>query len=484
MIKVVQNPFNSVLQKKNTFLSQIKNLLFIVFLFGLTDQAKAQVSAYTFSGSGTGQTYTAISGGTAIFGSTTWDDNVVVNVPIGFNFNFNGVVYANANVSSNGFITFGTTVATTTTNYTPISNNEGNGVISAYGCDLTNVNLDCRYNTIGTVGSRVFTVEYLSTKRKYGTPAAQVNGTWTFQINLYEGTNVVEIKYKVPNPAFGNLGAQPVTGQIGLRGTSNADFNNLSLTTTGIWPTTPYTAFPWGNFSAGTANTSNVLTRNNSLPGGNLTFRWTPPSCFGPSFATIPVTAITSTTATLNWTAVTPPPTSNPYEYFLTTSATPPANGSAATGTAGTLGSTSFNITSGIAQNTLYYVYIRTKCDDNSVSFWSSAATFTSLCSPLPDPLVTTYSNDFGSPATTIPTLAPNLTDVMPACTSRENAGLGNNWTRTNGNTYYIDSGFGDSYMMIYNGQYAPGNVNTANAWFFTEGINLTANTTYQISFK
>jgi len=60
MIKIVQNPFSNVLQKNNSFLSQIKNALLIILLVGFTYQAKAQVSAYTFSGSGTGQTYTPL----------------------------------------------------------------------------------------------------------------------------------------------------------------------------------------------------------------------------------------------------------------------------------------------------------------------------------------------------------------------------------------------------------------------------------------
>jgi hypothetical protein len=90
--------------------SIFKFFLISIVLCSGVHLTNAQVSAYTFSGRGTGQTYTAISGGTAIFGSTTWDDNVV-NVPIGFNFTFNGGVYTTANVSSNGFITFGTTAS-------------------------------------------------------------------------------------------------------------------------------------------------------------------------------------------------------------------------------------------------------------------------------------------------------------------------------------------------------------------------------------
>ena len=485
MIKIVQNPFNSILQKKNTFLSQIKNLLFIVLLFGLTDQAKAQVSAYTFSGTNIANTsYVPLSavsssGPYALFGTTTLEDNIVT-IPIGFSFNFNGQVYTNVNVSYNGFITFGG--LPTATNYNPISDssNAYSGAIAAYGSDLTPsaTPIDSKYYTSGSVGTRVLTIEYLSVRRRVSVALGATTGTWSFQINLYEGTNIVEIKYRSPQV---NFSTTAITGQIGLRGTSNADFNNLSWSTNGNWPSSTYptlTFISGTNVSATTTNLSSVQTKNNNTTQPVIQFQWTPSSCSAPSFATIPVTAITSTTATLNWTAVTPNPASG-YDYAISTTLGTPT---AATGNVASGSASSLDLSS-LSSNTTYYVYIRSNCG-GSTSSWSSVATFTTLCTPLPDPLITTYSNDFGSPATIIPTLAPNLTDVMPACTSRENAGLGNNWTRTNGNTYYTDSGFGDSYMMIYNGQTTPGAGNAANAWFFTEGINLTANTTYQISFK
>ena len=475
MITTLHNPICNATKNHNRFLKSLKTFLFLIILVHFTNQATAQVSAYTFSGTGVGQTYTAIAGGTAIFGSTTWDDNITTAVPINFNFTFNGNVYTSVNVSANGFITFGT--APTATNYTPISSSEGyQGAIAAYGMDLTSngVSLDCKYTTVGAVGSRVFTVEYLSVKRRVA--GTVITGTWTFQINLYEGTNVVEIKYKAPQAIFNVVTG--ANGQIGLRGNLNSDFNNLLWSTSGNWPGAVY---PTGTFTVGGANTSTVFTKSNTTAQPVVKFQWTPVSCTAPSYTATPVSAIASTSATLNWNAVSPAPTTYGYEYYVTTSATLPTMATTPTGTG--LLTVSTNLSS-LTANTLYYAYVRTKCDDGSYSAWSAATSFTTLCTPSPDPLITPYFQGFDNPATNVTALPNNMTSTLPYCTSKQNSGAGNDWMITDGNSYYTDSAIGDDYMLIYNGQIAPGSANPANAWFFTGGIHLTAGTAYQISYE
>ena len=66
-------------------------------------------------------------------------------------------------------------------------------------------------------------------------------------------------------------------------------------------------------------------------------------------------------------------------------------------------------------------------------------------------------------------------TPALPACTTLENAGNGNNW-----NTFSAsDSGF---YSKVL--RYTYSTSNPANAWFYTQGLNLVAGTEYQISYK
>ena len=88
-------------------------------------------------------------------------------------------------------------------------------------------------------------------------------------------------------------------------------------------------------------------------------------------------TAITATAATINWNGPTPPP-GNGYEYEVRTSGAAGSgpNGLAVTGT--TFGATTANLT-GLVQQTLYHVYVRSNCGDNIYSDWTSDYQFTTL---------------------------------------------------------------------------------------------------------
>src|SRR5690606_1668633 len=81
------------------------------------------------------------------------------------------------------------------------------------------------------------------------------------------------------------------------------------------------------------------------------------------------------------------------------------------------------------------------------------------------DPVNVPYTQDFESAA--VP--------AMPDCTSIENAGNGNNWTTTN----TPDNEFTGTYLS-----YKYHSSNAANAWFYTQGINLTAGTAYKITYE
>lgn len=101
-----------------------------------------QVYHYVFSQSM--GTYIPISGGTVVASATASTnsgsmDDLIYNLPDGtipFTFIFDGAGYTGLNISSNGFITFGST-APLTTNYTPIANaGNYNGAIAAAGRDI------------------------------------------------------------------------------------------------------------------------------------------------------------------------------------------------------------------------------------------------------------------------------------------------------------------------------------------------------------
>lgn len=115
-----------------------------------------------------------------------------------------------------------------------------------------------------------------------------------------------------------------------------------------------------------------------------------------------------------------------------------------------------------LAANTSYNVWVRSVCggaDGNGA--WIGPISFKTSC------LATTvpYAQNFES--VSIP--------ALPECTIVQNGGNDNNW-----NTTYGDSGYGfDGFVLRYNGNGSP-----ANAWFFTQGLQLTAGNEYTLSYK
>lgn len=180
------------------------------------------------------------------------------------------------------------------------------------------------------------------------------------------------------------------------------------------------------------------------------------PTCLAPSNAS--ATNITTTSATLNWTASTSTP-ANGYAYYVTTSTTLPNAATEATGTVGA-GVTTAEV-SNLVTSSVYKFYIRSVCSVSEASLWTQAGTFTTLCAASPLP----YTIDFES------VTVPNL----PSCTSNQNVGTGNDWKTVSGANY----GFTGKYL-----RYSYNSTNAANTWFFTNVFNLVAGTSYTVSYK
>ncbi|MGQ3085779.1 GEVED domain-containing protein [Flavobacterium sp.] len=105
------------------------------------------------------------------------------------------------------------------------------------------------------------------------------------------------------------------------------------------------------------------------------------PSCELPTALT--ATANVYNTANLNWSAPSTGTTAVGYEYAVTTSTTPPASGTAVTGTSASM--------STLSASTTYYLHVRTNCGSGTYSSWATSASFTTPCAPVVPP----YTNDF-----------------------------------------------------------------------------------------
>jgi hypothetical protein len=288
------NPFKQRL-KNDTMKSHLRA---IIATFLLAATAKAQVSNYVFSTQLI--SYSAITGGT-VFGNSTLDDGVMANpsspgtiantgpgIPIGFLFTYNNTVYDVFGIDNNGWIAFGQSTITPN----PVDlNNSGLGLgisgtstappllqnrVCAVGRDLISGPGTLRVETIGTSPNRICVIQWAN-YRTYNVAGEDLN----FQIRLRESSNIIDVD-------FGSWTVNAAAaGQCGLRGTTNADFNNRSVTTSNTWFTS----------IAGTVNSA-VCNWSSSpllIPNNGLRYEWIPPApCSGTPGSNLALSTLTS----------------------------------------------------------------------------------------------------------------------------------------------------------------------------------------------
>lgn len=179
------------------------------------------------------------------------------------------------------------------------------------------------------------------------------------------------------------------------------------------------------------------------------------PSCTEPTALT--ASAVTTTGATISWTAS--PTAATGYDYYYSTTNTTPTNATMPTGSV-LAGVTTQSIT-GLTGATSYYFWVRSKCSTTVTSAWSDSASFTTLCLSATVP----YSVDFESATV----------GSVPTCTTVINEGTGNLWNVVNS----PGSGFTNKCL-----QYSYNGTNPANVWFYTNGLSLTGGTSYTVTLR
>jgi hypothetical protein len=137
-------------------------------------------------------------------------DDAVYPVPVGFDFQFYGTSYSNAYVSTNGFLSFmsgqgsgccsGQNLPTSTT---------PNGVVAAWWEDLNSAaGGTMKYATLGTAPNRRFVVEFNAV------PHYASGNLVSFQIKLFEGSNIIEVHYQAA-PSDGGTHVAGIENQAG-----------------------------------------------------------------------------------------------------------------------------------------------------------------------------------------------------------------------------------------------------------------------------
>ncbi len=180
------------------------------------------------------------------------------------------------------------------------------------------------------------------------------------------------------------------------------------------------------------------------------------PSCLKPSAPT--ATNVTTTTATINWTASVPAP-ANGYDYFYTTDLALVPN--VATTPSGTVGAgiTTANLTN-LATGAIHRLFVRSICNANDLSVWSNAGLLTTDCVTATLPYTINFEN----------AVVPNL----PTCTTGQVLGFGNSWATESLSNFGFNSKVLSFEWAFYD----------ANAWFYTNKVTLVAGTTYSISYE
>ncbi|WP_312298881.1 T9SS type A sorting domain-containing protein [Chryseobacterium sp.] len=410
-------------RKRKTF--NFKSIVLgFAMLIGGKEMASAQVSAYTFSQSS--GTYTPITGTVldAATGntSTTNLNSNIYPLSLPFDFVFNGTTYNSVNISTNGFITFGATAPTATTT-SPISGTSGyDGAVAAWGRDLGSVfdingtTGNISWTTTGTAPNREVVIQWKDFRAVYSTSTTNVY-VFSFQVVLQETSNIIKTIYNDGAFLVGNT-AVSSTAQIGLRGSSNSDFNNRLNAS----------SLEFINSTAGTSNSSSQsFNSTNAVPGmppAGLTYSWTPPSCYAPSGLSAGATA--ANTAAISWSAS--PSAPGTYDVYYSTSNTAPTSSTPpsippVSGTSATLNS--------LAPSSVYYIWVRSNCGSGNTSIWSlQPIQVITQCQP---PSVITSSGATVCPGQTATLSATTGSGSVllwyDASTGGNNIGTGNSYT-------------------------------------------------------
>jgi hypothetical protein len=202
--------------------------VFIILALSLSANIYAQtLSGYSFSASS--GTFTPLISPTNIW--VSGDDVTTNDIPIGFNFVYgapNATTYTSVCVNSNGWIALGTFNGNYSSNSTNNLATTGLGPVIAPLWDDLSIGSagSVNYQTAGTFGSRIFTVEWLNMKWYWGASGSTIS----FQVKLFESNGDIEFVYRQES---GNVSS--ASASIGINNASATDFwsiNNTSASPT------------------------------------------------------------------------------------------------------------------------------------------------------------------------------------------------------------------------------------------------------------
>ena len=382
----------------------------------------AQVASYVFSARLGAYTPISVAGGATQHSSGSAMDDATFSFTLPFSFTLDGQAYTQVWVSENGFLALGATDPGTG-NRSIISSTYAGRAMAGYSGDLGGFNASSTMmsQTIGIAPNRIYTAQWTNVSIFSSTPGSQPQ-TFTFQIVLNEAGGIAANQTLQCIYNSMTTTSTSTAQQVGLRGLTNAAFNNRKNTV----------SLNWSSPEAGATNTDAMTISPTIVPASGQTFTWTPPPpCVTPGDqpTTLNLTPINAGQINGVFTAASSTP--NGYlvvRYLSGATATNPVNGTNYT-TGGTLGagtivqssaSLTFSAT-GLLPSTAYdfYVYSMNNLGCGTVYLTTSplvsnattpaqtppscATTFTPLNAAVNVPITQalTWSGATGSPAIT-----------------------------------------------------------------------------------
>ncbi|MBF9143217.1 T9SS type A sorting domain-containing protein [Hymenobacter properus] len=313
-------------------------------------------TADTYSFTPSTGTYTPLTGGTPVT-TILSDDALSGTIPLPFSFVFDGNTYTSCKVSSNGWLTFNPNATANS-----LTNDLENGTaserprVAPFWDDLTGTNGTASYLTSGTAPNRVFTFEWRNWAR------LSVTGSFSMQVQLVEGTNVVRFVY-----SQGTSLASGVTASIGLSGAGSGPNSYLSLSNSSTSPA-----------ASSTTETDNIST----FPATGQIYSFTPPIITACPTPRIQNSATTTNSAIIQFNTTNTP--SGPFTIYYGPAGFNPAQASTSTNfyTTVTTPSSPY-IINGLTAQTTYQFYVVQNCGGaTGNSSFSSVGSFTTNPNP------------------------------------------------------------------------------------------------------
>jgi len=415
-------------------LTKIYSLVCLILFVGFGVSVNAQApSRYALSVSSGTYTPLAVANGATSLPALVGDD-VFSNITGLPGFTIDGVTYTNFQPNSNGRLSlYGATAPTATGTYTPLSTaiTNAGAVLAVFGRDLNGtaaLGTEFLYQVIGN--------ELVFEWKNY-TRFAVANESLNFQIRLNTTTNTISYVYGTMTP--GNNATYP---QVGFR--TNTTFpgnvNNLMLDVVG----SPISC-NWSNVVTGNAVASSVYfnSANASVaPTSGLTYTWTPQNTVDRVTTFQAVSAITTTGATLSWTA---PTGATQYNVQYRT-----VGSCAWTNWSGNPVATNTVALTGLTPFTTYQIRVQSSDGTNSPIYsqipnaagggngYVAAGTFTTLnvaCSGVPSPGNTLSSSATACSGTNFTLSLQNLTTGLGVTYQWQSSANGTDWTDIAGAT-------------------------------------------------